>query len=470
MVTTMTDGARLQFPNQLATRLLMDNVTYSGALPEWFETSTIDYVARGVTIDKLAASYIGGARPPPPFRIDIPKRDGKSNSWVVPSVNDQIICQGCVSVIADRVQARLPDRAKVFSSRLNSDPNRVALLEDQVSAWANFSAQMMTLCKESECVLQLDLKEAFNRVSLARMRTFIDSTGADATTAHLLGQMLEAFGAPNGGLPFLNDSLFFLGNAYFGEVDRIVAKRSPQFIRFVDDYKIFGSSRQALESEFSRIHQEVQGIGLDINERKVWLGSGEEYLNSVASQKFGKTQATEYSGGATTQPGVFEPEYMLTSIATTLEKPDEYLHQGYGRYQMAALRRMRVAGIYSDSHRLGISLSTQFGALLTKSTVVVQKICDRLEEYSRDNANTWRLVWVLYLCKDISSTGLADAAVKSRLDAALDGIRKSPTLSPVARLWAANMPGYPQISKSTAEIEQLHSLDYLDRGQRCYGG
>jgi hypothetical protein len=469
-VINMRDEPRLHFPNQLATRLLMDNVTYSGALPEWFETSAIDYVARGATLDRLAASYLNGAQPPAPYLIDIPKRDGKSNTWVVPRINDQIICQACVSVIAERVQAKVLDPARVFSSRLNSDPNQVALLEDQVSAWARFNAKMTDSCSKSECVLQLDLKEAFNSLRLARVRAFIDSTGVDATTSHLLGRMLEVFGAANGGMPFLNDSLFFLGNAYFSEVDRIVARQSPNFIRFVDDYKIFGSSRQALETEFSRIHQEVQDIGLDINERKVWLGSGEEYLKSVANQKYGKTQPTEYSGGATTQPGVLEPEYMLASISTTLEKPEDYLHQGYGRYQMAALRRMRVAAIYADSHELGISPSAQFASLLSKNADVVQKVCDRIEEYSRDNTNTWRLVWVLYLCKDIDSAELTNPTLKSRLDAALEAVRKSSTVVPVARLWAGKMPGYPGTDKSLAEIEELHSLDYLERGQRSYGG
>lgn len=466
----MTDNGHPPLPNQLATRLLMDNVAYSGALPEWFEATAIDYVARGATLDKLATSYLNGARPPAPYAIDIPKRDGKSNTWVIPRINDQIICQACVSVIAESVQEKALDPAKVFSSRLNSDPNQVALLEDQVSAWALFNAKMTDTCKESGCVLQLDLKEAFNSVRLPRFRAFMDSIGGDAATSHLLGRMLEVFGGANGGLPFFNDSIFFLGNAYFSEVDRIVAKRSPNFIRFVDDYKIFGPSRQALEAEFSRIHQEVQGIGLDINERKVWLGSGEEYLNSVAGQKYGKTQPTEYSGGATTQPGVFEPGYLLASIAATLDKPDEYLHQGYGRFQMAALRRMRVAKIYSDSHALGISPSAQFAGLLSKNTDVVQRVCDRLEEYSRDGTNTWRLVWVLYLCKDINSAELTNTALKTRLDTVLDSIRKSSAVSPVARLWAAKMPEYPGTSKSMAEIEELHSLDYLDRGQRCYGG
>ena len=466
----MTDGGPLQLPHQLATRLLMDNVTYSGALPEWFETPAIDYVARVATLDRLATSYLNGAQPPVPYAIDIPKRDGKSNTWIVPRINDQIICQACVSVIADKVQAKALDLVRVFSSRLNSDPNRVALLEDQVSAWAKFNATMIGSCSGSGCVLQLDLKEAFNSVRLSRVRAFIDSIGIDATTSNLLGRMLEVFGAANGGLPFLNDSLFFLGNAYFSEVDKIVAKQSPNFIRFVDDYKIFGSSRQGLETEFSRIHQEVQGIGLDINERKVWLGSGEEYLSSIANQKYGKTQATEYSGDATTQPGVLEPEYMLASISTTLEKPEEYMHQGYGRFQLAALRRMRVAGIDADSRALGISPAAQFAGLLSKNTEVVRRVCDRLEEYSRDNTNTWRLVWVLYLSKDINTAELTDPAVKSRLGEILNGISKSSAVSPVARLWASKMPDYPRTSKSLAEIEQLHSIDYLERGQRCYGG
>jgi hypothetical protein len=280
--------------------------------------------------------------------------------------------------------------------------------------------------------------------------------------------MLRALVAPGNGMPFLNDSLFFLGNAYFSEVDKIIARRAPNFIRFADDYKIFGPSSASLESQFEIIQSDLKAIGFETNDKKIWLGSGEDYLDAVSKMKYGATQESDYADSAV-QPGVYEPSSMLGSIKTCLAKPEDYLHQGFGRLQMGAIRRMRATAIYSDAKGYWASPDNQFGQLLLGDPATITTICHLLEEYSQNNDNTWRLLWILYLCKDLDAQSISDANLKARLISILNRIQTNQTLSVVCRIWAKAMPDYPGIQKSLAEIEELHTLDYADRGQSCYG-
>jgi hypothetical protein len=130
----MDDGGTTSLPVGLAIRLLLDSTSYSNPVPEWFEPLSINYRQRENRLRMDIGTYLNGGKPAPVFEIPVPKKAGGSNLWVVPSVNDQIICQAAVSALARRLQSACVDPTKVFSCLLNSDPSRVSLFEAQVTA------------------------------------------------------------------------------------------------------------------------------------------------------------------------------------------------------------------------------------------------------------------------------------------------------------------------------------------------
>jgi hypothetical protein len=455
-------------PIQLAIRLLLDSVSYGNAMPEWFEPLMINYHERENRIHKAILAYLGGARPQRPFQISVPKRNNAANVWIVPSVNDQIIIQACVSAIAQKLEKTFVDRTRVFSSGLNRDPNYLAFLEDQVSAWALFQIASKSRCVEDGCVLQIDLKDAFESISIDHFLSFINSADLDATAVQLISIFLSEYGKYNTGLPFLNDSIFFLGNAYFTKVDKIIDKYTKNFVRYVDDYKLFGLSRSSLESIFMKIRDDLAKIGLQINDDKVWLGTTQEYLDAASKLKFAQTEETTYVE-ASTQPNVFRSADMLDQVRLCLDSPMERLHQGFGRFQMASVRRMRVRGMYSDAKGLGASPADQFRELLSKNPNTVDRISDLIATYSKDTANTWRLMWLLYMAKDIVAGKIDDRVLREKLAGELFGVAKSENVPLGVRLWASEMKGYPESGKWKKEIEGLHALSYEDRGRYCYG-
>jgi hypothetical protein len=465
----MAITAQTQLPVGLAIRLLLDSVSYSNALPPWFETLTIDYAARERLIRQEIDRYEKGTNASRAFEISVPKRTGGKNTWIVPSINDQIICQACISSFAHQLEQTTLDRKRVFGVLLNTDPTRLAFLEDQVQAWSRFSAFTQQRCATSECMLQIDIKEAFNNIKPNKVFDLVRGKCGYLPAILLLEKMLGDLSSPGNGFPFINDGVFFVGNAYLSEVDQAVGRVNPDFVRFVDDYRVFGPSTSVLETQLAALRPRLREIGFEINEAKLKLGTGTEYLEAVSRLQDGATEKTQYIDAAV-QPGVFRAEDMHAQVMRILVAPEEYLNQGFARQLMAALRRMRVRALFSDKQGYQGSPEGQFATLLSDNAPVIDRICELLEGYAQDASNAWRLIWILNLCKSVKIDSISDSARRARLEDVLKRIGRSDTLPMVVRLWSSTMPDFPDPPNMSKNVEELHNLDYIAQGVACYGG
>ena len=158
---------------------------------------------------------------------------------------------------------------------------------------------------------------------------------------------------------------------------------------------------------------------------------------------------------------------MYGQILKSLENPDDYLHQGFGRLQMASIRRIRFRGIFNNFISADLPVyqqtpSTQFVDLLNEDASTIARICELLDQFSKDGS-TWRLLWLLYLSKDVEPSRMRDVKLAARLTRILDRIRVSPELPPMIRLWAST-PGYPQPTNSTS-ADQMRAGG--ERSARC---
>jgi len=462
-------ASRSSLPIGLAVRLTLDSTSYSNILPEWFEPLTVDYRQRESRLQTTIKEYLNGALPATAFEISVPKKSGGTQVWVIPSVNDQIVCQAAVSSIGKALQHACVDTTKVFSCLLNRDPNRLSFLEDQVAAWKRFQLTIAQQCKSDQCILQLDLKSTFDSIRMEPFLDFIKSRVGDSNGVQLFVYLLNAFANGRPGLPFINDSVFFLGNAFLQRADQIVSEDTNTFVRFADDYKIFGTSRADLEKLFSKLREKLKAVGFDVNDSKVKLGTGEEFLEAVSKLEYYEPENGDYIDTAV-HPDVFDPKDMHSLILACIRDPDKYLTQGFGRLQLAAIRRMRVRALYSMAQSYPKTPRDEFADLLAEDLEATRRVCELLEKYSEDDTNIWRLLWLLYLSKDLAERDIDDKTIAKRLSSAIQGINQSRQLSLVSRLWAASMPDFPSAKSWEADIETLHSLGYVERGKRCYGG
>jgi hypothetical protein len=455
------------FPIQLAIRLLLDSVSYSNALPEWVDALVIDYSDRAKHINKELMAYFEGAIPRKAFEIEVPKKFGMPKIWVVPSVNDQIVIQACVSSIAERIEGRCIDRTVVYSSRLNRDPRRLSFLENQVDAWTKFQSAVHSRCATGQCLLQIDLKDAYEGIQIPSFAKFLDEKSNFAPAAQILSHLLNTFANGRSGIPLNNESVFFLGNAYFSVIDEILKKKNRQFVRFVDDYKIFDDSAPNLEGLLPELRNDLQKLGFEINDQKLKLGTGEEYLEAISKLKYAEIPKTEYID-ASVQPDVYEPEGIMEQVLESLRKPDEFLHQGFGRLQMASLRRMHVRGLFTETVGYEQSPLDDFREIISGNSEILNLIIQRLEDYTQKRDQTWRLVWVLYLCTFLEEPFPQDEKLRSRIFDIIDQISHSNSVDRVARQWASTRRA-KRVVVEDKRIEEIHDLEYLEAGRAWFG-
>jgi len=451
-------------PIRLAIRLTLDSVSYSNPLPPWTDPLTINYSHREKTIAQKIEDYVNRkSQPVAPFEIDVPKRSGNKRRWLVPSINDQIIIQACVSALANKIEDTL-DPNRVHSYRLNRDPNRLQLTHSQVSSWKRFQNEINEKLKEQPQLLQFDLEATYQSIRPDDFLKFIRGLSPGSIEVALLEIMMKSFASGNNGLPMINDSVFFLGNAYLRGVDHIVSKHTSCFIRFVDDYRVFGESRDILKETLDNISRELLLIGFKVNTSKVKLGTAEDYLETISKAKYATSTADSGYVSAAVFDDIIEPELLASIISKAIKRPDEFINEGFGRLIIGSIRRMRLNHETATIKGFPGSPLYKFTEFLSQDAGLIKAAIDLVEKYIHTAHEEWRVVWLLYVMQEVNS---GDEKLSRRFSEILNMISSAPEIPFVARLWANKVRGLWRGNRSPAD--NLHDLGYLDEGNEIFG-
>jgi hypothetical protein len=159
---------------------------------------------------------------------------------------------------------------------------------------------------------------------------------------------------------------------------------------------------------------------------------------------------------------------MMEQILESLRKPDEFLHQGFGRLQMASLRRMQVRAQFTETVGYEESPLDDFKGVISENLEGLNLISQRLEDYIQKRDQTWRLVWVLYLCTFLDEPSSQGDKIRSRIFAIIDQITHSNSVDLVARQWASAVKAERTVVQNK-KIEKIHDLEYLEAGRAWYG-
>jgi hypothetical protein len=390
----------------------------------------------------------------------VPKKSGAMNLWLVPSINDQIILQSCVSALAEKVYKILDHR--VYSYRLNTEPDQLRLTPSQIHSWRKFQDDTGLMLRQHSHLLQFDLESSFRNVDASAFLGFLEEFAPGSVEIRLLRALWASYAGP--GIPPINDSLFFLGNAYFNLVDQCVKKHTNSFIRFVDDYRIFGDSENQLESILEQIGRQLGALGFKINPIKTRLGSSQDYLDAIMPDQFaapGPIAGSDYPS-AIMFDDVLKPADLVRQIDRILDGPEKYLNDGVGRLILGAIRRMRADDKMARSRGNLSSSLKEFGELVSADERRCGKLLDLLHDYAAAPNEAWRAVWLIFLLEDVNPRNQEMSARRSRALADLQGASSVP----VVKLWAKSVGG----ATPSPPGENMDSLGYLEAGFQLYGG
>ena len=383
----------------------------------------------------------------------VPK-NGAKKSWLIPSIADQIVLQAAVCKLARPVAGTI-DVQRVFSYRYNRDPNRLQFTESQVSSWTLFQSEtQQRLQSGGKFMLQFDLQAAFQSIPRPAFFDFLAKASPGGVEVDILRRLLDSFSGAVGGLPLINDTVFFLGNAYFSVVDEIVRRHVPEFIRFVDDYRVFGDSSATLEKAFENINRELLAIGFTVNMSKLKLGSGSDYLEAIAAAGFAKTGdgASSYTSAAVFND-VVPPDTLLELVGRVITNPDDNMNEGLGRLLLGAIRRMRLNEVVAHEENYPESPATQFRNGLEKRDKMRADAEKLLRQYATDGKEDWRAVWIAH----VFSGDLSDKTRQAVINLS--------TVSPLVRMWTK----WKYDEYSSGDAPTIEEKGYLEQGMKYYG-
>ncbi len=196
-------------------------------------------------------------------RVWIPKAGGGERGLGIPDVIDRVVQEAIRQVIEPRYEPKFHENSHGFR------PHR--------SCHSAIAQATEFLKAGFDLVVDIDLKDFFNRVHHQRLLATLERELQDARVLKLIGRMLKAkVVMPDGvrieneqGVPQGGPLSPLLSNIVLDELDRELVRRGLRFVRYADDCNIYVRSRRAGERVMASITRFIEKrLRLEVNAAK----------------------------------------------------------------------------------------------------------------------------------------------------------------------------------------------------------
>lgn len=445
-------------PVELVVRVYIDSVSYSNPLPPWLDSTNFPYAPIAFLIkDKIGRYKDNSEEVRPAYQIAVPYKPDVIRTWTVPSVNDQIVLHACAASLGPSLIGDARDQARVFSYQ--SNPNETDFLKRQLGQWVAFQDATLNRLETQGCILQLDLKHAFANFDRNHVFSYLKEKSGNEHVVDLLAKVVNGWTGDQQGLPLVNDSLFFLGDAYLNTVDDLIERHSGNFIRFVDDYRLFDDSIPELEATFEKVSRDLESAGFAVNQQKICLGSRADFLSAISAVKYAAEAPDEYLGPLLFTR-VIDPERLVEYIGIALKDPNQYLTVRFGRLLTREVRKLRA------NAKSGSSVHQVFVDKLAANQEIRERVIELTQNFATRSGEGWRLIWLLHLVEDIVRAGGNADREKELVESLMNDV----DIDIVVRLWAIKLLQRPARLGTPASLFQRQDVNYIEEGKLVYGG
>ena len=296
----------------------------------------------------------------------------------------------------------------------------------------------------------MDLKEASASIERSKFLGYLQALNVNEYVVNLLSKLINGWDDNGKGLPLVNDSMFFLGSDYINTIDPLLRKYTKNFIRYVDDYRVFGNSLTTLEKIHEGFKKELESTEFSLNERKTRLGANVDYFKAIKKIKRPGEESLYFAQRV--YKDVIDPKQLFLLVNTAIRDPERYLTVRFGRLIIGEIQRIK----HSEK------LKNEFRSLLSKNDFIKKKIIEMIRDYAKKRNEEWRLIWLLNLIDFIGETSSLDNLDGKR--AVLKDIRANENITLIVRLWASKVLTYER----RVWISLLNA-NYLEVGKTLYG-
>jgi hypothetical protein len=222
-----------------------------------------------------------------PLSIDLPKRGFTLRPGIVPLIDDRITYQAIADLFIQHFDAE-PNVYSNKSAGINSD--QVFILG--VELWIAFQNKIEEYCHQYAFIVETDVTAYFDHINHKLLLSRITDIFGDVIEQRdlncikvILERMWGRWNVgfiKNFGIPQINDASSLMANLYLDELDKWLVSQKFQYLRYVDDIKIFAESEPQARKALAGLIVKMREMGLFVASGKTKIQQTTEVLGELA--------------------------------------------------------------------------------------------------------------------------------------------------------------------------------------------
>ena len=241
---------------------------------ELIEANLDEWLAR--LRDKISAGY----QPSSAVVADIPKGNGAVRPAALLSLEDRVVYAALVGAILPSINGglRWSQGTVDFSYRLSDSLRRVEWFTNVFNSWSAFRKKSIEKIDAGAAHIVLtDITGFYENIDLEILFSDLRTLKCDPDVLGLLGTCLHRWCVVSGrGVPQGQSPSDILAKVYMNPIDQAVRDTGIDYIRYVDDMRIFCPDVPACKKALMFLIQELRRRGLNLQTAKTEIVSAAE--------------------------------------------------------------------------------------------------------------------------------------------------------------------------------------------------
>jgi len=175
----------------------------------------------------------------------------------------------------------LPKKEMIFSYRFKPDSNSYTIF-DRDYGWLAFQKKSIEHAKEHKFVLVCDISDYYPRIYHHRLENALKKATQKSDIIKQIKYLLNGLSkGVSYGLPIGGPAARLLSELLLNRTDRLLLSKGVTFCRFVDDYHIFGETREEIYGNLVLLNETLlNNEGLSLQKTKTRILSSAEFLET----------------------------------------------------------------------------------------------------------------------------------------------------------------------------------------------
>ena len=228
-------------------------------------------------------------------RIYLPKPSGLQRPLSLLAIEDQILLQAISNIFAKKLRTKRErvELSTVFSNKLAAKDNSIFFTERWQETYGAFQKKCVSIFDDGyRWSASFDMAAYYDTISHDLLLSIASPKNKHPQTRDLVANWLQVWSADDmsaatgHGIPQGPMASDFLSEAFFLPIDLRLQKENIQYVRYVDDLRLFGKSENEVRKSAIWLEQECRHRGLIPQSAKFEIRairSAEEAMGSLPS-------------------------------------------------------------------------------------------------------------------------------------------------------------------------------------------